>query len=296
MLREHSAMEIAKSRRILAVSSPDCDILKLLKDLTGSAPATSQGSNAGLSHTWNLETNYYKVEIPIWIDEIRNLTEWKSEFMGDEAKEVVQALGAWIYCFSKPVTQTDLDAIKDTLRAISEVKDNGSEYGWDGACVAVAMPQTVTPYLDISFDDWDDICRDFGFEFIDAEATGRNEYGEQTGIARIKEALQSNDWAMNESLDLDELEPYNENPMDEDSGFNMEGQEMGFEFAALKSALARDESSNDTEDDAHESDQVDELERMMVHLQAARETSSGLSGVDKRRFAAREVEKIMRQL
>ncbi|KAL9080397.1 MAG: hypothetical protein Q9157_000853 [Trypethelium eluteriae] len=256
-------MEIAKSRRILAVSSPDCDILKLLKDLTGSAPATSQGSNAGLSHTWNLETNYYKVEIPIWIDEIRNLTEWKSEFMGDEAKEVVQALGAWIYCFSKPVTQTDL---------------------------------TVTPYLDLSFDDWDDICRDFGFEFIDAEATGRNEYGEQTGIARIKEALQSNDWAMDESLDLDELEPYNENPTDEDSGFNMEGQEMGFEFAALKSALARDESSNDTEDDAHESDQVDELERMMVHLQAARETSSGLSGVDKRRFAAREVEKIMRQL
>ena len=39
------------------------------------------------------------------------------------------------------------------------------------------MPQAVTPHLELSFDEWEDICREFGFEFVDAEATGRNEYG-----------------------------------------------------------------------------------------------------------------------
>ena len=63
------------------------------------------------------------------------------------------------------------------MRAISEVRDQGAEYGWDGACIAVAMPKIVTPYLDLSFEEWEDLCRDFGFEFIDADATGRNEYG-----------------------------------------------------------------------------------------------------------------------
>ena len=118
---------------------------------------------------------------------------------------------------------------------------------------------------------------------------------------------------MDDSLDLDELETSTDSPAGDTDGFNIEGQEMGFEFAALKLALAGNDSSIDTNEGASGSEQVDELERMMSHLQAARgeafvscqrtvtdknvlETGSGLAGAQRRKFAAREVEKIMKQL
>lgn len=48
---------------------------------------------------------------------------------------------------------------------------------WDGTFLAVSMPQSVTPYLEIPFEEWDDLAREFGAEYIDSEAKGRNEFG-----------------------------------------------------------------------------------------------------------------------
>ncbi|KAI9667487.1 MAG: hypothetical protein M1821_000303 [Bathelium mastoideum] len=294
----HYVLDAAYSLCHLIQKRPHVPIsrYKRTRKLTGSTPAKSQDSNAGLSHTWNLKTSYYEASLPIWIDEIRNVSEWRTDFMGEEAKQVVHVVGAWIYCFRKPVTQPDLDIIKSTLQAISDVRDHGTEYDWDGVCLAVAMPQFTTPHLGLPFEEWEDMCRDSGFEFIDAEAQGRNEFGEQVGIARVRDALEANDWTGEGSVDLDEFEGPLDSPTGDGRGFNMEGQEMSFEFAALKSALAGDASRSEAEGGEADSEQVDELDRMMVHLQAARETSSGLSGTQKKKFAAREVEKIMRQL
>lgn len=77
-------------------------------DLTGSAPTPIDSTTAGLSHTWKLETPYYTADLPIWIDEIVDTGAWQTEFTKPEAKEVVGALGAWVYCFRKPLKQEDL--------------------------------------------------------------------------------------------------------------------------------------------------------------------------------------------
>lgn len=78
------------------------------KDLTGSAPTPIDSTTAGLSHTWKLETQYYRAELYIWIDEIVDREAWRTEFVKPEAKEVVSALGAWIFCFRKPIGQAEL--------------------------------------------------------------------------------------------------------------------------------------------------------------------------------------------
>ncbi|KAI9683542.1 MAG: hypothetical protein M1820_010919 [Bogoriella megaspora] len=240
------------------------------RDLTGSAPENREESNAGLSHVWLLETQYYKVGLPIWIDEIRNVSEWRNEFMSNDAKEVVQALGAWIYCFRKPVSQTDMDTIKDTLRALSEVRDGGAGYTWDGICLAVGLQQTTTPNLQITYDEWDDIAREFGFEFVDAEAKGRNEYGEPQGIPRIREALETNDWAMDEPLDLDDDEDPTQSSTSDDNDLGMGSLEFNSEFTALKTALVSNSGEDGRDEETVEDEQVDQLDRMMAHLQAAR--------------------------
>ncbi|MGG6496621.1 UNVERIFIED_CONTAM: hypothetical protein NY603_27240, partial [Bacteroidetes bacterium 56_B9] len=73
-----------------------------MPDLTGSAPDPHvDGSTAGLTHEWNAETAYYKANVPIWIDEVSEIQSWKTEFVKAEAKEVVDEVGAWIYCFQR---------------------------------------------------------------------------------------------------------------------------------------------------------------------------------------------------
>lgn len=66
--------------------------------------------------------------------------------------------------------------MKEMLESVGEVVKEGCGMAWDGVCLAVAMPQGVTPYLEKSFDEWEELCQDFGFEFVDFESKGRNEY------------------------------------------------------------------------------------------------------------------------
>lgn len=192
-------MEISHPRRILAVTRPDSGLIKLLKGLTtpllcmwnliiilrpgltGSVPALTKDSIAGVTHDWSIKTNYYTANVPIWVDEIHEPEVWSKEFLAPEAREVLTVLGAFIVCFRKPVDENELQAFKTLLESVAEVVKEGCGYSWDGVCLAVAMPQSTTPYLEKSFDQWEDLCQEHGFEFIDFESKGRNEYsGKQT--------------------------------------------------------------------------------------------------------------------
>jgi hypothetical protein len=95
---------------------------------------------------------------------------------------VLTVIGAFVVCFRKPVDEPGLGVVKQLLGKVAEVVKEGCGYAWDGACLAVAMPQSSTPYIEKSADDWGDLCNDFGFEFIDFEAKGRNEYSGQLSI------------------------------------------------------------------------------------------------------------------
>ncbi|KAK5010823.1 hypothetical protein LTR28_007530, partial [Elasticomyces elasticus] len=86
---------ITNPRRMLCIGAPDSGILTLLRDLTGTAPALNDTDTiAGLTHSWSAKTAYYTAEVPIWIDEISDISAWEAEFLKPEAKEVVQAVGA----------------------------------------------------------------------------------------------------------------------------------------------------------------------------------------------------------
>jgi len=69
------------------------------------------------------------------------------------------------------------DTIRSLLRAVAEVIEKGVGYAWDGVCLAVAMPQSTTPWLDMGGEEWGELCTEFGFEYVDAEAVGKNEFG-----------------------------------------------------------------------------------------------------------------------
>ncbi|KAF1815333.1 hypothetical protein P152DRAFT_182320 [Eremomyces bilateralis CBS 781.70] len=272
-------MEVPNPNRILVLGSPGCDALKLVRDLTGSAPTPIDESIAGLIHTWSLSTKYYTAEIPLWIDQISDLDAWKDDFLSAEAQEVIQALGGWIYCFAKPVDDGELEKIKTALGAFSQVIRNASEGTLEMVQVAVAMPQSHTPQLNVDGDTWDDICQEHGFEFVDVESTGRNQYGELTGVPRLREALEANDWAgVDPDDDLTLQDDADEVEADDMSPFTGQRSE-------LMEALSSLRGDADEDNGGTEQDQVEQLEKMMRKITALRDTHGSIPEAQRKKLA-----------
>ncbi|KAF2138776.1 uncharacterized protein K452DRAFT_276542 [Aplosporella prunicola CBS 121167] len=295
-------MEITNPRRILCIGAPDSGVLTLLKELTGSAPTPNNDSTAGLSHTWSLKTAYYSATLPIWIDEMQSPTEWGLQFASEEAHEVVRALGAWVFCFRKPARAAELAAIKASLAAIEGAiaAAYGSSSAWDGVCVAVATAQGMSASADavLAPEEWEDVCRERGFEFVDAEARGKNEFGEVVGLARVREALEANDWEGETELDA-EFEGLDDFGDDEGEGdwlgsFAAEEAEMNMELMGMKTAVNGGEEAQSADEDDGGADDVEELQRMMGKMLAIKEQAAGLPEEQRKKFAAKAVNDLMK--
>jgi hypothetical protein len=165
-------------------------------------------------------------------------------------------LGAWIFCFRKPVKEADLDAIRASLQGIADVIERACGYSSDAVCLAVATSQSMTPHLDKSSEEWEELCMKYGFEYVDSEAKGKNEFGEEMGVNRIEDALKANDWEGGDGDDFGfEDEEFGE-------GLDAEEAEMGMELFGMKAAV------NGIEEEEKEEAQVEELEGMMRRMVA----------------------------
>ncbi|KAI6801726.1 hypothetical protein KC360_g3890 [Hortaea werneckii] len=308
-------MDIKHSRRILCLGPPKSKVLDVIGDLTGSAPSPHEnGSTAGLTHEWEVKNAYYSARVPIWVDEISNVTEWKEEFLKPEAKEVVEAVGAWVYCFPKSANTQAHEDVEGVMKAIQEVVERHTEdLGLESLLLAVAVPEpgeaSHPAAAEPSHDDWEDLCLPYGFEYIDYAAIGKNEYGENTGFERLKEALEANDWSApdpeGDDISLEDLGLDDEDD-DEDILAGMgrrEEAEMTAELFGMKTALMQEEEED--EDHGFEPDaedfvmpkqqaaEVENLDRMMGRLMAVKEQSADLPEAQRKRMAAQAVRQLM---
>ncbi|KAF4589642.1 alpha and gamma adaptin binding protein p34 [Ophiocordyceps camponoti-floridani] len=136
--------------------------------------------------------------------------------------------------------------------------------------------------------EWDEVCAEAAFEFVSLDGGGLDGFGEKTGIARVKEALEANDWSLpsvpstppSPSLDLDD--------------------NLGLERADLEALTQALCSSGSAADDAGrgegEGDVVADIEAMMCKLRAVREAGADLGEAQRRDLAAKAVAEVMRGL
>ncbi|KAK6436642.1 hypothetical protein LTR95_007160 [Oleoguttula sp. CCFEE 5521] len=278
---------------------------KLLTDLTGAAPPpNSSGSLAGVTHEWEVKTQYYHATVPIWIDEISDIDEWQREFSRPEAKEVVQAVGAWVYCFRHELDGDWRETAEKTMKAVQAVVEEHSGFGESGVMLAVGMTNTGGFMTEDQRASLDNACMDHGFELVDYGAKGINNFGEKQGFERLKEALETNDWSGTVGDDEEEFDFGDE--QDDDSVGSLDTldkneAEFTAELFGLKTSLLASDSVSSTGSEAPDVEQVvqdqaaevDDLDFMMGKLLAVREQSADLPIAQRKKAAAKAVQELL---
>ncbi|KAL2263686.1 hypothetical protein VTK26DRAFT_5629 [Humicola hyalothermophila] len=168
-------------------------------------------------------------------------------------------------------------------------------------------------------DEWEDLCAECGLEFVHVPARQagggkgkgpaddedkRNQFGERTGIARVLEALQANDWS-GAGMGGNEREGLGDDEEDDDDGeFDPESLDFGFDkedFVGLRKAIWNggedgEGPRGEEEEEGLGDEDVQKLERMMLKLQAVRDATAGLPEEQRKRMAKRAVGEVMREL
>ncbi|RKL46757.1 hypothetical protein BFJ72_g2497 [Fusarium proliferatum] len=305
-----------------SLSRPDRQGTLRYAYLTGSAPESPDSSLgiAGTTHSLALKTPYYSATVPIWLDLIASPSEWSESFLSPEAAEVLAVLGGVVVVFTAgPISSSKDHLAKELVEHIGKVLKKGlGGWEWDGVGLAIGVGG------DGNEEEWDEICAEAGLEFVSLGGkgdTGRNEFGEKTGVARVKEALEANDWSQLEApLSDSEFGDFETSSAkaDEDDK-ELDPQKMGFgfdksDFEGLRRAIW--ESSQDVEEPSESSkaetskegasggigledldeDEIAKIEKMMRKLQAVREAGEGMGEEQRKRMAARAVEEVMRDL
>ncbi|CAG8877075.1 unnamed protein product [Penicillium nalgiovense] len=145
-----------------------------------------------------------------------------------------------------------------------------------------------------------------------SEVETRNQYGEREGMPRIKEVLETHDWSMaggNSGVDGDDDPDMDSEDDLEDQllglggsrGFGNEVHELEREMFGLRMAIERgggdgDEGGDSDHDDGEDEIDVESMEALMMRMQAIKDMSSELPEGERKRFAAKAVQDIMREL
>ncbi|KAM0253100.1 hypothetical protein ACHAQJ_007422 [Trichoderma viride] len=328
-------MDISNPRRILAVSleGSESHLSRVIKDLTGSSPESASASLAGITHDLELKTSYYTASVPIWLDIIASPSEWASSFLSEEAREVLAVLGGLVLVFAipsaKPAALTADGDPPSLIRHVGSIVQKGlGGWEWDGVRLAIGIGEGDA-------DEWDELCTEAGLEFVQLKSgqVDKNEFGEKTGIPRVREALESNDWDQLDDGPLSDFDETHSDKSDNAEDFDPESLDFGVDrsdFEGLRMAIwetsrlevgdadnaspdkakpdqpkAADVTAGPTADvkDGEEEEDRDlgdedvaKVEKMMRKLLAAKEMGEGMSETQRKRLAARAVEEVMREL
>ncbi|KAJ5603420.1 hypothetical protein N7537_006376 [Penicillium hordei] len=212
----------------------------------------------------------------------------------------------------------------------------GSRKGAAGAAAGQQGPKDPDAELGLGVDDedlgggetvpfsvgwWEDQFFDMGllgWEVVEwdpkevLEVETRNQYGEREGMPRIKEVLETHDWSMvggdsgfdgDNDPDVDSEDDLHDQllGLDGSRGFGDEVHELEREMFGLRMAIERgggdgDERNDSDHDDDEDEIDVESMEALMMRMQAIKDMSSELPESERKRFAAKAVQDIMREL
>ncbi|KAM7186970.1 Alpha and gamma adaptin binding protein p34 domain containing protein [Rhypophila sp. PSN 637] len=344
-----SAEHLSRVIKDLTGTLPEPAIIPPSDSSDPSAPSTTL---AGTTHILPLKTTYYTASVPIWLDLISSPEEWSVSFLSDEAKEVLDVLGGVLVIFPLESSTSAVAAKDLVSHVGRVIRQGLGGTDWEGVGLAVGVssssgsqPLSSLPPgediagggkdLDAILDEWEDYCWDSGLEFVHhrvvtithptqtgasekkddddkGEKDKRNEFGEKMGIARVREALEANEWSGGTGGDSDDESDAEDEAefgnfqkgkqQSEKDGEESDDEELGFgfdkeDFVGLRKAIWKGGGDEDDDEEANgNDDEVKKLERMMHKLQAVRDMTAGMPDEQRKRMAKRAVDEVMKDM
>ncbi|KAG2415035.1 hypothetical protein HFD88_006225 [Aspergillus terreus] len=224
-------------------------------------------------------------------------------------------------------TRADVRALIDFLRAVGAVRaliedERGGVDEVPAVVVLVGRTETAAAATTTTEDDspgldgeapfsvpwWEDQLFEMGMVGVEVvawdpragEAETRNRFGEYQGMRRVREVLETHQWAAAESDaksddgdadDTDELERELLG-LDDEAGFDWEVGELEREMVGLRFAMERGEEiegddQGEGDGDGDNERRVESVEGLLLRMQAIRDMSDELPEQERKRFAAR---------
>ncbi|KAM5446757.1 hypothetical protein MaudCBS49596_006363 [Microsporum audouinii] len=225
------------------------------------------------------------------------------------------------------IFQNAVDTIKEIARAVAEVKalseEERGEIG-DVPGLILLVGEGCDRKSSVVSEDgntsgeygalwWDEELSDLGvgsgLEVVlwdpkrgNGISSARNEYGELMGMARVLEVLETHQWSSSTSDDLaDDLgsidpEGHNKAP----GGFTLEANELEKEMASLRLAINSNTNDSDIGEQfeimGDDSLKVEQLEGLMLRVQAIKDMGADLPEQERKTFAAKAIRDLMKDI
>lgn len=253
---------------ILILGSPNSGKLRVSKLISNDKdfPEIKENeSHSGIIIKTSLSTKYYHIKLNILIDEypeernksvtdeekLLELEKWFNEFKSEEFGELREVLDGLV--FTVNMKADSLEFIEKALETVSEIRTSlgDEESQWDGFISIIGSTTQGELVDDDTVEEIEDLVITHGFEFINLNTQGINEFKEKQGKDRVVELIESHEWTNMELLKVNP-DQYEKNKMNkvEQMKQNLleEKESMDLDVVFSKLSVAKERAEDMTQE------------------------------------------------
>lgn len=266
---------------ILILGSPNSGKLRVSKLISNDKdfPEIKENeSHSGIIIKTSLSTKYYHIKLNILIDEypeernksvtdeekLLDLEKWFNEFKSEEFGELREVLDGLV--FTVNMKADSLEFIEKALETVSEIRTSlgDEESQWDGLISIIGSTTQGELVDDDTVEEIEDLVITHGFEFINLNTQGINEFKEKQGKDRVVELIESHEWTNMELLKVNP-DQYEKNKMNkvEQMKQNLleekESMDLDVVFSKLSVAKERAEDMTQEQKEKYANEIIEEI-------------------------------------
>ncbi|MCP8719757.1 MAG: adaptin-binding domain-containing protein [Asgard group archaeon] len=266
---------------ILILGSPNSGKLRVSKLISNDKdfPEIKENeSHSGIIIKTSLSTKYYHIKLNILIDEypeernksvtdeekLLELEKWFNEFKSEEFGELREVLDGLV--FTVNMKADSLEFIEKALETVSEIRTSlgDEESQWDGFISIIGSTTQGELVDDDTVEEIEDLVITHGFEFINLNTQGINEFKEKQGKDRVVELIESHEWTNMELLKVNP-DQYEKNKMNkvEQMKQNLleekESMDLDVVFSKLSVAKERAEDMTQEQKEKYANEIIEEI-------------------------------------
>lgn len=197
---------------VLVLGAPGTGKIRLAQFITKDYDTSTltDKTHSGLVYNGVLLTKYFTLKINLLIEEFPHdrtdptlhpskcLKDWYQEFLTDEMADLRDVIEGVVFTFNMDDYEAEL--LDEQLRLMGELKDLLEE---NDAFFVVMGISTAEIDQNVLEDIEDQVIMN-GFEFVNYNESGTNEFNEKTGRDRLREVFETHEWSQRKDPSLTE--------------------------------------------------------------------------------------------